>query len=164
MKRLFSAVLILCLCLAGCGDVSGGSGDMLTFSSDNGYSVSYPEKYTATSLGAHIDFVLMDDETGTNVTIQHKEKTYSVTSTTKSEFISDMKEEGYDKVEVTTFEKETINGTPCLVAEFFCRESTVTKVFYDASDNTYIATLTVLPGTRTSVLADFTNIIRGLEV
>ena len=164
MKRLFSAVLILCLCLAGCGETSGGSGDMLTFSSDNGYSVSYPEKYTATSLGAHIDFVLMDDETGTNVTIQHKEKTDSPASMTKSEFVFKMKDEGYDKVEITAFEKESINDVPCLVAEFFCHESTVTKIFYYASDNTYIATLTLLPGTRSSVISDFTNIIRSLNV
>ncbi len=168
MKRSLSGILalcLLCLCLAGCGDdTSNKSKTMATYYSDNGYCVSYPEKYTPTSLGSEIDFVIMDEETGSNVTIQRTEKKSDVSDLNRAEFTSQMKKEGYSEVSISYFEKEIINDIPCLVAEFSCKENTVTKVFYDASDNTYTATLTLLPGIRSSTLSDFRNVVRGLMV
>ncbi len=158
---LFLIIFTLFMLLVGCGEVSEDK-TMLTYHSDNGYSVCYPTKYPLSSLGNDIDFVIMDEETGTNVTIQRTDKQEGISGIRRYEFENLMEKDGYDDISISSFEKATINSLPCIVAEFTCKESTVTKVIYDASDNTYIATLTQLPGIRTSVLAELKNVVMGL--
>lgn len=166
MKKLISVLLVISLlCLTGCGRApASDDAEYATYSSDNGYTVKYPEKYDVSSLGSQIDFVLMDGETGSNVTIMREEKVDGVSDMSEDEFFSRIKKEGYTNVELLSFDKSNINGTPCVVAKFNCNESTVTMVIYDASDNTYTATCTILPGTLSSVSKDFDAVAHGLMV
>ena len=166
MKKLISILLVISLfCLAGCKSApSADDADYATYSSDNGYTVKYPEKYAVSSLGSQIDFVIMDGETGSNVTIMREEKVNSVSDMTEDEFVSRIEKEVYDNISIISFDKTDLNGIPCIVSEFKCNESKVTKVIYDASDNTYTATCTILPGTLSSVSRDFDAVVHGLMV
>ncbi len=166
MKKLICILLsVFLLFIAGCSD-NGVSDDAeyATYSSDNGYTVKYPEKYNVSSLGSQIDFVIMDDETGSNVTIMREEKVDGISDMSEDDFISRIKSKGYDDIALLEFDKISISGIPCLVAKFSCNESTVTVITYDASDNTYTATCTILPGTRAGVSRDFDTVARGLMV
>lgn len=163
MKKILSIVLAVALTftLFACAPESS---ELTTYSSDNGYCVEYPENYTVSHLGSEIDFVIMDEETGTNVTILRTEKQNGVSDMDESDFVSMMKNEGYDDVELSSFEAKKLNSIPCIVAEFFVKETKIKKVIYDASDNTYIATLTVLPGTSDGVTAELDKVIFSLMV
>jgi len=167
MKKIFTLTLICALALTllvGCKGGEVEKSELETFFSDNGYCVEYPQKYTVSHLGAEIDFVIMDEETGSNVTILRTEKVYGLETLTEREFISQMDDEGYDDIVLSSFDTEEINGTPCIVAEFEFGETKITKIIYDASDNTYTATLTLLPGTLESVKAELLTVIRSVMV
>lgn len=166
MKKLICILLsAFLLFITGCSDNSASDdAEYATYSSDNGYTVKYPEKYNVFTLGSQIDFVIMDDETGSNVTIMREEKVDGISDMSENDFILRIKSEGYDDITLLAFDKISINGIPCISGKFSCNESTVTMIIYDASDNTYTATCTILPGTRASVSNDFESVARGLMV
>ncbi len=163
MKKIISAILAISLICILCACTSQPS-KLTTYSSDNGYCVEYPEKYTVSHLGSEIDFVIMDEETGSNVTILREEKQDGVSDMDERNFVSMMKDEGYDDIELSSFETKTLNSIPCIISEFFSKDTRIKKVIYDASDNTYIATLTILPGTSDGVAAELEKVIFSLMV
>ncbi len=163
MKKVISAVLAIILVCALCA-CAPTSSKLTTYSSDNGYCVEYPENYTVSHLGSEIDFVIMDEATGTNVTVLRTEKQEDVSDIDERTFVSMMKDEGYDDIELSSFETKTLNSIPCIVSEFLSKDTKIKKVIYDASDNTYIATLTVLPGTSDGVSAELEKVIFSLMV
>ena len=163
MKKIISVISALAIFCSLCS-CAPTSSKLTTYSSDNGYCVEYPEKYTVSHLGSEIDFVIMDEETGTNVTILRTEKQDGISDMSERDFVSMMKDEGYDDIDLSSFEAKELNSIPCVVAEFFSKETKIKKVIYNASDNTYIATLTVLPGTSDGVTAELEKVIFSLMV
>ena len=166
MKKFLSAALIFMMfsaLLCGCADNEPERDALLTFSSDHGYTVSYPEGYTPTSLSSDIDFVIMDETTGTNVNIVSQVREGDVLNITDEQFVEYMKNEGMD-IELMAFEFKTVNETPALVTIYKYKESEITQVLYDASDNTYVATYTEMPGTPLDVCGDLLSVIYSLRV
>lgn len=164
MKKFLSIILILLMLsaiLCGCADNEPEKSDMVTFSSDHGYTVSYPASYTPTSLSSDIDFVIMDETTGSNVNILSRVSEGNVLDFTEEEFVSVMEEDGMD-IELMVFEFKTVNETPALVATYKYKENEITQIIYDASDNTYYATYTELPGTSVKVSGEMLTVIYSL--
>lgn len=163
MKKFILLLLALVLCLSAC---KGGGEEItyLTYSSDNGYTVNYPDTYTISHLSPSMDFVIMDDDSGSSVTILSKEKQRNVLNASTREVLDELEGEGYLDVSVDYIEEQEINGTPCLVIRGEAKGSSFVRVIYDASDNTYIATFTCLSGALDSVERELEAVAMGLFV
>lgn len=166
MKKTLPIILALMLILfAGCtsSPIKNDGAELTTYSSDNGYTVSYPVGYEPTSLSSSIDFVIMDEVTGSAVTVfasAHKENVLDIT---EEDFSEQKKSEGIN-IRIKSFEFKTINDTPALVATYKYNENNVTEIIYDASDNTYYATYTELPGTSERLSSELLSVIYSLMV
>lgn len=166
MKKTLPIILALMLILfAGCtsSPIKNDGAELTTYSSDNGYTVSYPVGYEPTSLSSSIDFVIMDEVTGSTVTVfasAHKENVLDIT---EEDFSEQKKSEGIN-IRIKSFEFKTINDTPALVATYKYNENNVTEIIYDASDNTYYTTYTELPGTSERLSSELLSVIYSLMV
>lgn len=163
MKKFLLLLLLLSLCLCACeGEKDEVS--YLSYSSDNGYTVEYPDTYTVSHLSPSMDFVIMDDDSGSSVTILSKEKQEGVLNSSVRDILDELTSEGYLDVSVDYIEEQEINGTPCLVVRGEAKGSSFVRVIYDASDNTYIATFTCLSGALESVERELEAVAMGLFV
>ena len=165
MKKtpLVSLSLILLILISAC---DGGRASRTTyslFSSDNGYSISYPDYYSPSRLSSSLDFVIFDDETGSSLTILSEEKKDGIADMSEDDFCELLKKDGID-TSLDFFSRETINETPCVVTEYSYGNEKVKQIIYDASDNTYTLTFTEMPGTNEQFSSDMTRLLCELKV
>lgn len=167
MKKTLPIILALMLILfAGCtsSPIKNDGAELTTYSSDNGYTLSYPVGYEPTSLSSSIDFVIMDEITGSTVTVLASAHEENVLDITEEDFSEQKKAAGMNNIKIKSFEFKTINDTPALVATYKYNENNVTEIIYDASDNTYYATYTELPGTSERLSNELLSVIYSLMV
>ncbi len=163
MKKLISIILISVLALAlltSCTGEVKRELNYVDFYSDNGYTLSYPDIYTPTTLTSKIDFVIIDDLSGSSFTVMTSKKEKDLS---KSGFEKRLREEGVT-TSITYFEEEEINDIPCIVIEYTYAGSKVSEIVYNASDNMYTATFTQLPDTDGDFVSDMETLLRKLEV
>lgn len=163
MKKLISFALILVLSLTllvSCKSEPKRELNYVEFYSDNGYSLSYPDIYTPTTLTSKIDFVIIDDLSGSSLTVMTSKKEKDLS---KKGFEKRLRDDGID-TSITYFEEEKINDIPCIVMEYPYAGSKVTEIVYNASDNMYTATFTQLPDTDGDFVSDMEALLRKLEV
>ena len=166
MKKLLSlAIILLALgaVLAACSPSENEPPVVLTeYFSDNGYKLSYPEELTPSSFSREIDFVVLDNITGTTVTVQTADKKEGVLSIGEDDFSEMVKAEGLGEIEISAFEQREQNGMPALVVMYTYNENELTRVIYESDDKLYYATYTELPGTGDRVRSRFIPIIYSL--
>lgn len=163
MKKLISLTLILVLSLTlltSCNGEAKRELNYVDFYSDNGYSLSYPDIYTPTTLTSKIDFVIIDDLSGSSFTVMASKKERDLS---KSGFEKRLRDEGID-TDITYFEEIEINDIPCIAIEYLYADSKVSEIVYNASDNMYTATFTQLPDTDGDFVSDMEELLRKLEV
>ena len=131
------------------------------YSSDNGYTVTYPAVYEPSVMSDEIDFVVLDENSGSTVNIQSTDKQANVLPITKEEFSAKLLEEGME-IDILSVAEKTINETPALEVFYKYNENIITQIIYDASDKTYTATYTQLPGTNERVRTELGSIIYSL--
>ncbi len=130
------------------------------FASQNGYEISYPASLSPVSLSSDIDFVIMDENTGSSVTVLTEDVTSSKDITEKS-FREEKLSDGMD-IEILSFEQKTVNELPAYEVTYKYNENTVTEIIYMASKRIFRATYTELPGTSDKIHNDMTAIISSL--
>ena len=161
MKKVVSIILsalMVLVMLAGCSEKEEVA-ELLTYTSSNGYTVSYTDAFEPTELSSDIDFVVMDTNTGSVVTIQTMRD--SIDGYTEKSFEDEMEKNDMD-IKVTSFGYETINGNNALVVAYTYNENTITQVMYDAGSKTYNAMYTELPGADNELRETMTAIIRSI--
>lgn len=157
---LFALILSL---LCSCGvNMERSEDPLMVYTSENGYAVTYYGGFKPSKLSAAIDFVVMDEETGSTVTILTEEGLGAL-DMTENEFKEKKLSDGME-IDISSFEKTEINGVPALRAEYRANESRVTEIIYDGGEKSFYATYTDLPGTQEELSRRMTAIINSLEV
>lgn len=162
---LFSALLAIFF-LASCAskektpDVSESLTQ--TYSSPNGYSVNYPEGYTPTKLSDAIDFVLMDEKSGTSVSVRTTE---DVIDTDGEDAVFDYicKNEGVE-IDRSSFACDIRDegGESVISADYTLDGNAVSQTYRTENGKVYCATYVELPGTENETISLFKGIIDSL--
>lgn len=161
MKKILVFLFVFSLILSACGDASSPADVPLSsFTSHNGYEVTYPDTLSPVSLSSDIDFVVMDDNTGSSVTVL-TEKAESVGDITEKSFREDKLADGMD-VRINSFEQKEINGLPAYEVTYKYNENSVTEIIYMAEKCIYRTTYTELPGTSDKLHEQMIAIITSL--
>ncbi len=161
MKKISAFLLTFSLFLSACGDASSPANVPLSsFTSQNGYEITYPDTLSPVSLSSDIDFVVMDDNTGSSVTIM-TENTKDAGDITEKSFREDKLSDGMD-IKIISFEQKEINGLPAYEVAYKYNENTVTEIIYMAERHIYRATYTELPGTSDKLHDQMIAIITSL--
>ncbi len=161
MKKISVFLLVFSLVFSACGSTaSREEATLISFTSQNGYEISYPDMFSPVSLSADIDFVVMDDNTGSSVTVL-TESPESAGDITEESFCEDKLADGMD-IRITSFEQKDINGLPAYKVTYKYNENTVTEIVYMAKKHIYRATYTELPGTSDKLSGQMTAIITSL--
>lgn len=162
MKKTLAFLFVFSLLFSACGDTSSPTDVPLSsFASQNGYEITYPEAFSPVSLSADIDFVVMDDNTGSSVTVL-TEKVESADNITEKSFREEKLADGMD-IRISAFEQKEINGLPAYEVTYKYNENTVTEIIYMAEKCTYRVTYTELPGTSDELYEKMIAIITSLR-
>lgn len=163
MKKISVLLLIFSLIFAACGNTaSREETTLISFTSQNGYKLRYPHALSPVSLSADIDFVIMDDNTGSSVTVM-TETPENTDDITEKSFREDKLADGMD-IRIDSFEEKEINGLPAYEVTYKYNENTVTEIVYISKRHIYRATYTELPGTSDKLREQMTAIIASLCV
>lgn len=161
MKKTLFFLLLFSLLFSACGSpASPTEGTLLSFTSQNGYEITYPDTFSPVSLSADIDFVIMDGNTGSSVTVL-TENPESVADITEESFREDKRSDDMD-IRITSFEQKEINALPAYEVTYKYNENTVTEIVYMAKRRVYRATYTELPGTPDKLREQMTAVIASL--
>ncbi len=163
MKKISVFLLVFSLLFSACGNaVSREEATLISFTSQNGYKITYPHALSPVSLSADIDFVIMDDNTGSSVTVM-TETPENTDDITEKSFREDKLADGMD-IRIDSFEEKEINGLPAYEVTYKYNENTVTEIVYISKRHIYRATYTELPGTPDKLREQMTAIIASLCV
>ncbi len=161
MKKTSVFLLVFALLFSACGSTASREETMLIpFTSQNGYKLTYPHTFSPVSLSADIDFVVMDDNTGSSVTVL-TESPESAGDITEESFREEKLADGMD-IGITSFEQKDINGLLAYEVTYKYNENTVTEIVYMSKKHIYRATYTELPGTSDKLHGQMTAIISSL--
>lgn len=161
MKKISVLLLVFTLLFAACGNTpSQEETPLLSFTSRNGYEITYPDTFSPVSLSSDIDFVVMDENTGSSVTVM-TENTEISDILSEESFREEKLADGMD-IRISAFEKKDINGLPAYEVTYKYNENTVTEIMYIAKKHVYHATYTELPGTSDKLHGQMTAIISSL--
>lgn len=135
-----------------------------TYKSSYGYSIEYPSKYTVSSLGEYMDFVISDPTSGSNINV-------TTTQVDPSEDMENMTQDGFEQamesqglsIDMTSFSHTTVNGLNAIKAEYTLIGNSVTQMFYWNDKYNYIVTYTKVPGTDSSVDSELRNVLTTLK-
>ena len=109
MKKISILLLVFSLLFTACSNtVSREDTTLIPFTSQNGYEITYPDTLSPVSLSSDIDFVVMDDNTGSSVTVM-TENTEDAGDITEKSFCDGKLSDGMD-IKITSFEQKEING------------------------------------------------------
>ena len=163
MKKTSVFLLVFSLLFSACGNSEPHEeASLSSFTSQNGYEISYPDTLSPVSLSADIDFVIMDDTTGSSVTVMTQAPDSDGDITEKS-FREDKLSDGMD-VRLISFKHKDINGLPSYEVTYKYNENTVTEIVYMTKKHIYRATYTELPGMSDKLREQMTAIITSLCV
>ncbi|MBQ8004054.1 MAG: hypothetical protein IJ299_03070 [Oscillospiraceae bacterium] len=154
---LISLVIILTACG---GQETQTEVELAVFSSENGYEVSYPDYFSPAALSSEIDFVIMDENTGSSVTVLTEDAALAEDITEES-FCEEKLSDGME-IKILSFEQKTLNELPAYEITYKYNESTVIEIVYTASEHIYRATYTELPGTSDNMHNDMIAVISSL--
>lgn len=161
MKKISVFLLVFTLLFSACGSTASREDTtLISFTSQNGYKITYPHTFSPVSLSADIDFVVMDENTGSSVTVL-TESPESAGDITKESFCQNKLADGMD-IEINSFKQKEINGLPAYEVTYKYNENTVTEIIYIAKRHIYRATYTELPGTSDKLHVQMTAIITSL--
>ncbi|MBQ4316356.1 MAG: hypothetical protein IJC42_03555 [Oscillospiraceae bacterium] len=161
MKKISILLLVFSLLFTACSNtVSREDTTLIPFTSQNGYEITYPDTLSPVSLSSDIDFVVMDDNTGSSVTVM-TENTEDAGDITEKSFCDGKLSDGMD-IKITSFEQKEINGLPAYEVTYKYKENTVTEIIYMAQKCIYRATYTELPGTSDKLHEQMIAIITSL--
>ena len=163
MKKISVFLLVFSLIFAACGDTSSREETtLIPFTSQNGYKITYPHTLSPVSLSSDIDFVVMDENTGSSVTVM-TENADNTKDLTEESFREEKLSDGMD-ITITAFAQKDINGIPANEVTYKYNENTVTEIIYMSTKHIYRATYTELPGTSDELREQMTAIIASLCV
>ncbi len=161
MKRISVFLLVFTLLFSACGSTaSREETTFISFTSQNGYKITYPHTFSPVSLSADIDFVVMDENTGSSVTVL-TESPEPAGAITEESFREDKLADGMN-IEINSFEQKELNGLPAYEVTYKYNENTVTEIVYMTKRHIYRATYTKLPGTSDKLHGQMTSIITSL--
>ena len=134
-----------------------------TYVSDNGYSVKYPDKYTAKKIAKAIDFILVDEKSGSSINIVTAKNDGSLKKMTKEEFEESLKSTGMN-VLIESYEDININGIPAVMAKYKYSGNDVTQTIIILDAIGYNITMTMCNGISDEILNDFEEILQSFKL
>ncbi len=140
-----------------------GSDGYKVHTSENGYTVKYPEGYTATQIARAVDFILTDDKSGSSINIVTAKNEGTLKKVSKEEFESAIKNSGMG-VEFTRFEETTKDGAEVLIAEYTYDGNEVVQHIIIAEKYGYNITLMKGPQISQKTEQDFLKVMDSFSL